>query len=248
MREIIFNTITELYKGHYLLRLNDDEYIKPNQFIDKRYKFVWLPQYHDEEFYTWTRSETRLFGKKTSEKDNVLIRKMQSDVLVETNKYIESYMGIKNYTYHVIQTNIIPPHYVDVENLKGAGRYNLLLEKADYLYELNGPDCDCDFDTLVSPDKDYLTRVLIAYKFKTPLNAFVYTDQYVLKGHPITIVKHDLNGEWQFLSGKATTEEEYRIELLNEIIASDDTLMELSTLEKGSSVTKDVVTNLWQED
>lgn len=43
---------------------------------------------------------------------------MQSDVLVETSKYIESYMGTKNYTYHVIQTNIIPPHYVDVENLK----------------------------------------------------------------------------------------------------------------------------------
>lgn len=56
--------------------------------------------------------------KKTSEKDNVLIRKMQSDVLVEISKYIESYMGTKNYTYHVIQTNIIPPHYVDVENLK----------------------------------------------------------------------------------------------------------------------------------
>ena len=64
-----------------------------------------------------------------------------------------------NQSIKIIQTNIIPPYYLNIKQLSGKSKYDLLKDKIDYLFELELPGAT-DYAPLVSPDITFLERVL----------------------------------------------------------------------------------------
>ena len=59
----------------------------------------------------------------------------------------------------MVQMNSIPPHYINLEEVKGNTRYELLREKCDFLFEVNIPSAT-DYGFIISNDREYLQSLL----------------------------------------------------------------------------------------
>ena len=59
------------------------------------------------------------------------------------------------------------------------------------------------------------------------------TKQVVGKFEPISIVIHDADGEWQFLSGRNVTMEDMMIITLEQILAVDSSIEEILNIDQG---------------
>lgn len=150
------NTITEIFKGHYQVILDFPEPIDLEKIIDKNYRYIWGIS-HNELGPSWTPYDYSLFGVKLDGMQ-LQARNIEMEFLIETDKFIELIPFI-NQTIKIVQTNSIPPAYLDLKRLTGQSRYNLLKDKIEYLFELEMPGA-VDYAPIVSSDIEFLKELI----------------------------------------------------------------------------------------
>jgi hypothetical protein len=85
------------------------------------------------------------------------------------------------------------------------------------------------------------------WPFKDPKNTAVFTTGGVINRHqPICRVCHDDDGAWQFLTGGPVTMTDAKLVSLSEIVATDQSLLELADLPLGWVATRDNAGSRWQ--
>ena len=156
------NKIREIYSGHYQVILdfptpNDLKYI-----LDGSYTYVWGVQ-HNELRSSWKEYNYSLFGQRDFEIGYA--RNIQMEFLIDTKSFLKLLPEIKQ-TIHLVQTNIIPPYYLDLNRLDGNKKYALLKEKTDYLLEITIPGAS-DYAPLVSSNLSYLEMVVERFNNKS---------------------------------------------------------------------------------
>lgn len=154
------NKIKEIYKGHYQTIL---DFPTPNDLfniVDISYKYIWGFE-HTESQVEWNNYDFLLFGQKT-DYNKVKVRNLEMEYLIETSSFLELSPQIHQ-TVRIVQTNHIPPFYLDIKRVSGRGKYDLLREKIDYLFELEMPGA-IDYAPLVSPSISFLERVISRIK------------------------------------------------------------------------------------
>lgn len=80
------------------------------------------------------------------------------------------------------------------------------------------------------------------------LKKIVFTSSNVINGKPITIIYHDLDGDWQFFTegDDFITEEDAKIATLEEILQTDISLKEMIiTLPKGFKAYRRIKGDSW---
>jgi hypothetical protein len=85
-----------------------------------------------------------------------------------------------------------------------------------------------------------------SWPFSDAKNLGVTTTQQVLDGHPIQIVSHDDDGDWQFLCGTTNDVDDARMVALEEIVNLDKTLEELAGLPRGEQAQRGSQDAPWQ--
>ena len=76
---------------------------------------------------------------------------------------------------------------------------------------------------------------------------FIYTTRHVLDGNAsVTVVVHDWNDEWHFWSEEGEIESEARVVLFREIIATDNSLTEITDLPEGSKASRKNTHDKWK--
>jgi len=149
------NKINEIYSGHYQVILDFPSPGVLNNILDSSYNYVWGFQ-HNEIRSSWEKYEYTLFGQKGFEKG--FARNVQMEFLIDTKSFLKLIPNIKQ-TVHLVQTNVLPPHYVDLNRLSGQKKYALLKDKVDYLLEIEIPGA-ADYAPLVSPNLSYLEMLI----------------------------------------------------------------------------------------
>jgi hypothetical protein len=149
------NTIKEIYPGIFQIILD----FASNRFIDfalrDNYEFIWIHCYESKNNINWTTYELPISDKFQM---SVLARQISYDFIIKTTEYKNIRNEIPN-GVTLIQTNKMPPDFVDLKRLKGKTRYDLLKKECDFLFEIDLPNA-IDYGTLISTDKTYLTELL----------------------------------------------------------------------------------------
>ena len=153
--EIEVNTIKEIYIGHYQVILDFPEPKDLLKIIEPSYKYIWGFE-HNENSIEWAEYTHSIFGKPCNE--NFRVRNINMEYLIETHSFLELIPFIRN-GVKLIQTNITPPHYLNMDRLKGKGRYDLLKSRIDYLFEICMPMA-IDYAPIVSPNLTFLENVI----------------------------------------------------------------------------------------
>lgn len=84
-------------------------------------------------------------------------------------------------------------------------------------------------------------------KFKESKNQAVFTCLHIIEENkPILYVKHDDDGDWQFLCGGNHITEDARIIALQEIIDIDPSVSEVSNLKCGQTAVRESEESEWQ--
>ncbi len=85
-------------------------------------------------------------------------------------------------------------------------------------------------------------------KFKEPLNTAVFTTKFVIEDlAPIVFVYHDSDGCWQFHgSEEKVIDDDIRIVSLDEIIALDQSIIELAEMPEGFEAVRSKKGDNWQ--
>lgn len=79
------------------------------------------------------------------------------------------------------------------------------------------------------------------------MNALAYTSTSVLRdGYPILVVFHDHEGDWQFLHGEVSADDECKIICLGCTFARDSSVGFLSDLPLGWKASLKSVNSPWQ--
>lgn len=85
------------------------------------------------------------------------------------------------------------------------------------------------------------------YKFKGSNNKAVFICCHVLEENkPILYVKHDDEGDWQFLCGENHTTEDARVIALQEIINIDPSVSKVSNLKCGQTAVRESKESEWK--
>jgi hypothetical protein len=71
------------------------------------------------------------------------------------------------------------------------------------------------------------------WPFEIPVDTAVFTTRPVLEGHPILYVFHDIDGDWQFMCGTTTAEEDARLVCLGCMVSREPELAQLADLPLG---------------
>jgi len=149
------NKIIEIYAGHYQVILDFPTPSDLKNILDISYSYIWGIS-HNELRSSWQKYDYTLFGQKGFK--NAYARNIQMEFLIDTKSFCDLIPNIKQ-TIHLVQTNILPPHYVNLSRLEGKQKYNLLKDKVDYLLEIEIPS-SADYAPLVSPNLGYLEMVI----------------------------------------------------------------------------------------
>lgn len=154
------NKIIELFEGHYQVILDLPE--KPDllKIIDLSFQYVWIFG-HTENEVEWSDYKHSLYGV-FDDLSEVKMRNAKMEVLLKSEMFFK-YIPYISQTVKIVQTNIIPPYYLNLDSLDGKSRYDLLRSKVDYLFELVIPGA-IDYSRIVSPDKKFLERILKVLK------------------------------------------------------------------------------------
>ena len=80
------------------------------------------------------------------------------EYLMETSDFLQLIPEIHQ-TVKIIQTNIIPPYYLNLKQLSGKGKYDLLKNKIDYLFELEIPGA-IDYTHIISSQVNFLEKII----------------------------------------------------------------------------------------
>ncbi|MDD3036926.1 hypothetical protein [Bacteroides sp.] len=154
--EIETNKISEIYKGHYQVILDFPDQSNLKDIIDVSYKYVWGVE-HYEIPLEWKEYNYSLYGESIQSK-NIFARNIEMEFLLNTSDFLDLIPHIHQ-AVHIIQTNIVPPYYLNIKNLSGKGKYDLLKSKIDYLFELEMPGA-IDYAPIISPDINYLKNLI----------------------------------------------------------------------------------------
>jgi len=155
------NVIKEIYKGHFMAILDFSSPSDLVKVIDESCKYVWSIE-HKENSFKWGEYDYFLYGKRTKS-NSILARNITLEYLIETSDFLQSISDIHQ-TIKIIQTNIVPPYYLDLERLKGKGKYDLLKERIDYLFEIEIPGA-VDYASIVSPHFEFLEKVIDKFRY-----------------------------------------------------------------------------------
>ena len=150
------NKITEIYKGHFQVILDFPTQNDLYKIINNDYKYIWGIE-HNEIRSSWKDYDFTLFDSK-SPSNFCMARNIEMEFIIETVDFLKIIPSI-NQTIKIIQTNIIPPSYINLKQLNGKGKYDLLKNKVDYLFELELPGA-VDYAPLISPNIDFLETVM----------------------------------------------------------------------------------------
>ena len=150
------NVIKEIYKGHYQVILDFPTSKDLVNIIDASYKYVWGIS-HIENSLEWKSYDYLLFGNKVNA-DATMVRNLEMEFLVDTHVFLRLIPNI-NQSVKIIQTNNIPPYYLNIKQLSGKSKYDLLKDKIDYLFEMELSGAT-DYAPLVSSDVAFLERVI----------------------------------------------------------------------------------------
>lgn len=149
------NTIKEIYPGVFQIILD----FATNGFIKfalrDSYEFIWLHGYEPKNNLNWLNYDLPISDKLQM---NVLARQILYDFVIKTTDYKKIENEIPN-GVTLIQTNKLPPDFLDLKRLKGKTRYDLLKKECDFLFEIDLPSA-VDYGTLISTNKDYLIELL----------------------------------------------------------------------------------------
>ena len=125
------------------------------KIIDKSYKFVWLFE-HTEEAVEWAEYHHSLYGV-FDNKVKIKVRNVKMEILLNTEDFLK-YIPSISQSVKIVQTNIEPPYYLNLENLSGKAKYDLLKSKINYLFELDMPGAT-DYSPIISPSLEYLENL-----------------------------------------------------------------------------------------
>lgn len=150
------NKIIEVYQGHYQVILDFPEPSDLTKIIDISHRYVWGISHH-EISVEWAKYNYSLYGENI-DSCNIMARNIEMEYLIETSDFLNLTPFI-NQTINIIQTNIIPPYYLDLKRLSGYAKYSLLKQKVDYLFELEMPGA-IDYASIISPHKIFLENVI----------------------------------------------------------------------------------------
>ncbi len=150
------NKITEIYRGHFQVILDFPNQNDLHKIISNDYKYIWGVE-HNEIRSSWRNYDFTLFDSRI-QNSFLMTRNIEMEFIIETSKFISIIPSI-NQTIKIIQTNIIPPSYLDLKRLSAKGKYDLLKSKIDYLFELELPGA-IDYAPLVSPNVEFLEKVI----------------------------------------------------------------------------------------
>lgn len=150
------NSIKEIFKGHFQVILDFPSPSDLGKILDKDYKYVWCVG-HVENRSDWVDYDYYLYGKRL-ENGFAQPRNIRMDLLIETSKFIE-FIPLIHQTIKLIQTNVIPPSFLDLDRFSGKGRYDLLKNKIDYLFELELPGAT-DYAPIISPSENFLQSLI----------------------------------------------------------------------------------------
>ena len=85
------------------------------------------------------------------------------------------------------------------------------------------------------------------HQFKVSKKLAVFTCCHIVEENkPILYVKHDHEGDWQFLCGESHATEDARIIALKEIVSIDPSVREVSNLRCGQSAIRDSKDSEWK--
>ena len=85
-----------------------------------------------------------------------------------------------------------------------------------------------------------------AWPFSDAVNTAAFTSAQVLDGAPILLVFHDHDGEWQFLHGPVTEQDECRLVCLGCVYDRDNAVGILRDLQPGWMASRSSTTSAWE--
>lgn len=151
------NKISEIYKGHFQVILDFPTQNDLYKIISNDYQYVWGIE-HKEIRSSWKDYDFTLFDVKISSNNFLMARNVEMEFIIETIDFLKIIPSI-NQTVKIVQTNIIPPSFLDLKQLRGKSKYDLLKNKVDYLFELELPGA-VDYASLISPNVVFLETVI----------------------------------------------------------------------------------------
>ena len=87
------------------------------------------------------------------------------------------------------------------------------------------------------------------WPFDCPVHTPAFSSQRVVKeGHVILAVFHEADGDWQFLHGEITDDDEIAVICMACAYEQDPSLGELADLPTGWAATRDSVDGPWQRE
>ncbi len=149
------NKIIELYEGHFQLILDFPDKSELHKVIDKSYEYVWIRE-HIENAVEWSDYKHSIFGVFDNDV-SVKARNVKLEILLKSEDFIK-YIPLISQSVKIIQTNLEPPYYLELDKLKGKAKYDLLKTKTDYLFELDMPGA-IDYSPIISPNRSYLEKL-----------------------------------------------------------------------------------------
>jgi hypothetical protein len=154
------NKIIEIYKGHFQVILDFPTQNDLYKIISNNYKYIWGIE-HKEIRSSWKNYDFTLFDSRVSS-NFLMARNIEMEFIIETVDFLKIIPAI-NQTVKIVQTNTIPPNFLNLKELKGKSKYDLLKNKVDYLFELELPGA-IDYAQLVSPNVAFLEDVISKFQ------------------------------------------------------------------------------------
>lgn len=154
------NVIREIFKGHYQVILDFPDVADIGKILSLEYQYIWGFS-HTEHRTNWVDYNHSLFERELSD-CKVKARNMHMEYLIETPEFLKLVPFI-NQSLRIIQTNHIPPYYLNITNIKGKAKYDMLKDSLDYLFELELPGA-ADYAPIVSPSLDFLEDLLMKFR------------------------------------------------------------------------------------
>ena len=99
-------------------------------------------------------------------------------------------------------------------------------------------------DTVERHNHDFSTS---SWPFKEPENTAVFTSSEVLHhNHPLLLVFHDHDGDWQFLHGEVGPDDEGHVVCLGCVFSRDSTVGQLADMPNGWFAYRDEPGKPWE--
>lgn len=150
------NTIQELFPGQFQIILDFTTAAFVEYALSNDYKYVWVYNHATQNYHNWEKHRLPLFDNQASVE--VIARHIRFDFILPTEEFRRLIPQL-NSGITLVQLNHWPKYYLDLGQLKGKTRYELLAKECDYLFELTIPSAR-DYGTIISSDRKYLQSLL----------------------------------------------------------------------------------------